>query len=377
MVAKAVRDVAVIGVGNTTYGALPDFDANALGAWAFREALDDAALTLADVDGLVVHRITDYQRLTEMLRMNPTFLSVLPGNGRMSAMSIQTAAAAIMAGTADTVAVVYGNDGRSAGARYGGSADRYATDANQVWFPYGMSSPGALNALQFQRHMHTYGTTTRDLAEISVTFRKHAMHNPNAVMRKPITADDHQSSRFICDPLRLLDYCLINDGGVAMILTAADRAKDAKKRPIYLRGFAQASRLGDGSFPEDFGFVCLETVARNVFRMADVTKDDLDGLMIYDNFTPTVLFSLEGFGFCPKGESGRFVRDGNLALGGRYPTNTNGGHLSESYMQGWSLNVEAVRQLRGECGARQVPDCEVVQYVQATPCTRSIIYTRG
>jgi acetyl-CoA acetyltransferase len=111
--------------------------------------------------------------------------------------------------------------------------------------------------------------------------------------------------------------------------------------------------------------------------MSGIGTDEVDALMAYDNFSPTVLFSLEGLGFCPRGESGRFVEGGTLKLGGALPTNTDGGHLSNSYMQGWALNVEAVRQLRGECGARQVPDCNVVQYVQATPCTRSIIYTRG
>ena len=121
----------------------------------------------------------------------------------------------------------------------------------------------------------------------------------------------------------------------------------------------------------------MQAAGRQAYGMAGVSHDDIDALMCYDNFSPTVLFSLEGLGFCPRGESGHFVEGGTLALGNNLPTNTDGGHLSNSYMQGWALNVEAVRQLRGECGARQVADCNVVQYVQATPCTRSIIYTSG
>ena len=369
--------VAVVGVGNTTFGRLPGHSAYDLGVWAFKEALADAGLKASDIDGLIVNRIPDYQRFGETVGIDPGFAAITPGQGRMSGASIETAVAAIAAGLATTVALVYGNNGRSAGAKYGGDGDGYGSGGAGQWFPYGMTSPGAVHAMMFREHMHRYGTTTRQLAEVGVAFRSHAALNPAAVMREPVTIDQHQASKFICDPLRLLDYCLINDGGVCIILTGAERARDLAKPPVYVRGFSQATRLKDSTFPpEDFWYEPLSKAAREVYDMAGVAREDLDALMIYDNFSPTVLFSLEGFGFCKPGESGAFVEGGTLSLGGRWPSNTSGGHMSESYMQGWALNVEAVRQIRGECGHRQVRDAKLVQYMCAAPLVTSIIYGR-
>jgi len=159
-------------------------------------------------------------------------------------------------------------------------------------------------------------------------------------------------------------------------MTTTDRARDTKQPPVHVRGFGQASAFKNSTFPpDDFWLAPMRQVAEATFRMAELKPADMDALMIYDNFTPTVLFSLEGFGFCPVGESGPFVAGGRLALGGEFPTNTSGGHLSESYMQGWALNVEAVRQVRGECGARQVANATHVQYINAAPICTSIIYS--
>jgi len=366
---------AVIGVGTTTFGKLPGLSPYDLGAWALREALTDCGLALEQIDGLIVNRILDYQRFAEMVGLNPRFACITPGQGRMSGVTIELAVMAITSGLARTVALVYGNNGRSAGERYGGETDRYGSGGAGLWFPYGMTSPGAVHALMFRRHMELYGTTSEQLAAVAVAFRKHAALNPAAVMRAPIMVADHQASRYVVEPLHLFDYCLINDGGVAMILTSAALA--AQKRPVYIRGFAQATRLRHSTFPpEDFWRAPMQAVAREVYEMAGVERDDLDALMIYDNFSPTVLFTLEGFGFCPVGGSGRWVQDGRLELGGEFPTNTSGGHLSESYMQGWALNVEAVRQLRGECDERQVRDARLVQYMCAAPVVTSIIYGR-
>jgi acetyl-CoA acetyltransferase len=374
LTANRKDSVAVVGVGTTRYGRLPEYDATSLGIWALREAAEDAGLSLHDIDGLVVQRLTDYQKFIQITNITPHLVTATPGAGRMTGGTIQIAVQAILSGLLKTVAVVYGNDGRSAGARYGGKGDNYGTAADQLWFPYGMTSPGAIHAMAFQRHAAMYGTTAEQLGAISVGFRKHALLNPTAVMRNPITLDNYMAARFVCEPLRLLDYCLINDGGVAMILTSGDRAKDMKQRPVYVRGLAQTSRLAQGELPKDFGYAAMQSSAKRVYEMADVDRSDVDALMIYDNFTPTVVFTLEGFGFCPQGEGGRFVEGGRLELGGEYPTNTNGGHLSESYMQGWSLNVEAVRQVRGTLGDRQVPDAELVQYLQGGPLSTSIIY---
>jgi acetyl-CoA acetyltransferase len=194
-------------------------------------------------------------------------------------------------------------------------------------------------------------------------------------MRNPFTLADYHASRYICEPLHLLDYCLINDGGVALILTSAERARDLKQPPVYVRGYGMATTLAGSMFPpDDFWRASMRKAGEKSFRMAGVTPADISTLMIYDNFTPTVLFSLEGYGYCGEGESGPFVAEGHLALGARYPTNTSGGHLSESYMQGWALNLEAVLQVRGQCGDRQVKDCALAHYMAAAPVVTSIIY---
>jgi acetyl-CoA acetyltransferase len=351
------------------------YSAEDLGIWALDLALADAGLTRADIDGVIVSRIPDYQAFCEMTMISPRFACVTPGQGRMSGSSIEQGVLLIASGMCNTVAVVYGNNGRTAGAKYGGADDRYGGSGGGLSFPYGMTSPGAVHAMMFKRHQHLYGTTQEQLAHVALTTREHAALNPQAVMRDRITAEEYHASRYICEPLHLFDYCLINDGGVALVLTSAERAKDLAKRPVYVRGFAQATKLpGSDMPPEDFWYEAMSAVARDVYLMAGVKRADLSALMIYDNFSPTVLFSLEGFGFCKQGESGAYVADGRLRLGGPLPVNTSGSHLSESYMQGWALNVEAVRQLRGECGERQVKGATAIQYICASPIVTSIIY---
>ncbi|WP_144113890.1 thiolase family protein [Paraburkholderia sp. BCC1886] len=381
MTQALLNEPAVAGIGTTRYGKLPDYDIYELAQWALKDALDDCGLTYADLDGLIVNRIPSYSHLADQCGINPDYVLSTPGHGRFSGICIQTAAHLISSGAVNTIALVYANDGGSAGISYGGDASQFGGaagaygGADSHWTPYGMTSPGAFHALMMQRHMHLYGTKSEDLGEIAKTFRHHASLNPAAVMREEFTIEQYMQSRFICDPLRLLDYCLINDGAVAMIMTSGSRSRDLRKPPVYVRGVAQASDFTDSSFPpEDFWSGAMNRVATKVHGMAGTTNDDMSGLMIYDNFTPTVLVSLEGFGFCPVGESGRWVNEGHLRLGQRFPTNTNGGHLSESYLQGWGLNVEAVRQLRGECDARQIDSPAFIQYMAATPITTSIIY---
>lgn len=369
--------VAVAGVGTTDYGRLPDHDAYDLGMWALAEALADAGIGFPDIDGLIVNRIPDYQRFCEIAGIEPTFVTITPGQGRFSGICIQMAAALIASGQCRTVALVYGNNGRSASDAYGGAGDSYGSGGAGLWFPYGMTSPGAFHALMMRRHMALYGTTQDQLGIVAETFRDHAALNPQAVMRQPFGPDDYRAARFICEPLRLLDYCLINDGGVALVLTSAERAADMAKPPVHLRGYAMETAFADSTFPPDgFWRAQMERAGRRAFAMAGLERDDMQALMIYDNFTPTVLFSLEGFGYAPVGGSGPWVAEGHLSLGARFPANTSGGHLSESYMQGWALNVEAVRQIRGECGARQVEGAVNVHYMAAAPVISSIVYSR-
>lgn len=367
-----VGKFAVVGVGQSAYGKFPDKDDYHLASDAFAAAIADCGLDKRKVDGLSTCRVPHYARMAEILGIDPRWTIQLPAHGRMSGISIVESLAALAAGYTDYVALVYANIGRSRRVQYGGE------ESPGFWDPWGFTSMGGIHAMMFREHMNRFGTTSEQLAHVAVAFRQHALLNPAAVMKQPMTLEDHQTSRMICDPLRLLDYCLINDGAVCLILTSLERARDLKKRPVVISGVGAQDALSHASYPDaGFWYAPLRKVAGQVYGQSGLQPHDVKALMVYDNFSPTVLFSLEGLGFCEQGEGGRFVENGALALGGRLPANTDGGHLSNSYMQGWALNVEAVRQVRGECGDRQVPDCDVVQYVAATPCNRSIIYTAG
>jgi len=367
-----MRDkVAFVGVGTTRYGNFPETDSYGLGCEALSQALKDAGLKRDDIDGLIVNRIPSYERFAETMGIDPQYCLLTETPGRFSGVSMALAAQAIVSGAAKTVALVYGNNGRSVRMLYGGG--------DSQWSPWGMTSPGAIHAMMWRRHMHQFGTTHADLGAVSVAFRSHACLNPAAVMHgRSITLADHASARPVCEPLRLLDYCLINDGAVAWIMTSAERARDLQQPAVLLSGYARQDAFHYGSAPPDDFWLPSLTACRNVYARAGLGRDDIQGLGVYDNFSPTVMFSLEGLGFCKQGESGDFVRDGMLQLGkGRWPTNTSGGHLSDSYMQGWGLIAECVRQLRHECGERQIPDVQAMQYICATNIAQSAILRRA
>jgi acetyl-CoA acetyltransferase len=364
--------IAVAGVGTTKYGSFPETDEYGLGALALRNALDDCGLDKKALDGMLVCRIGDYERMGEIVGVSPRWSLCLPGHGRMAAIGIIEAMKALYLGQANYVALIYGNVGRSRQMVYGGGA--FAGR----WDPWGYSSPGAAHAMMFRRHMELYGTTTRQLAEVSVALRYHASMNPDAVMKKLITIEDHEKARRIVEPLGLLDYCLVNDGGVAIIMTSAERARDLRQPVVRIAGVGARDTFEHGSFPTfnpQFWYDELGAATSEALTMADAKLEDIDLLNAYDNFSPTIMFSLEAMGFCGRGESGSFVENGALKIGGRLPTNTDGGHLSNSYMQGWGLNVEAVRQVRGNCGERQVKNARLAAYAQATPCSRVLLYS--
>jgi acetyl-CoA acetyltransferase len=367
----AMRDkVAFAGIGTSRFGNFPETDSYGLGCEALNSALDDAGLKPSDIDGLIVNRIPTYERFAEMMGINPQYCLLTEAPGRFSGVSLALAAQAIHSGAAKTIALVYGNNGRSVRMMYGGG--------DSQWSPWGMTSPGATHAMMWQRHMHQFGTTHADLGHVSKAFRDHACLNPDAVMHgKPITLEDHAKARPICEPLKLLDYCLINDGAVAWIMTTAERAKDMKRPPVLLSGYARQDAFHYGSGPADDLWYPNLSATRSVYDRAGIGREDIQGLGIYDNFSPTVLLSLEGLGFCPQGEAGNFVKDDTLRLGGRWPTNTSGGHLSDSYMQGWGIIAECVRQLRDDCGDRQIPDVQAMQYICATNIAQSLILRRG
>jgi acetyl-CoA acetyltransferase len=372
--------VAVVGVGTTDYGALGR-TADDLAGEALRTALDDAGLSAADVDGLLTHRVDSYEGLAGEHGLDPRWTAALPPEGRMTGPAVQLAAVALREGLCRTVALVYGNDGRTRGATYGagGSGSTAAGEAYgtnpALTSPYGMTSPGAFSALMLQRHRHLHGTTEEQLGAVATTFRAHAALNPHALRRDPLTIQDYLASRYVVAPLRLFDYCQINDGGVALVLTTLDRARDLPRPPVLVLGAAQRARFtGSDLPPPDFWADALAEVGAAVLGAGGRERGEVDALMVYDNFSPNVLFTLEGLGWCRPGESGEWVGGGRIALGGELPCNTSGGQLSEGYLQGWGLLAEAVHQLRGGCGSRQVPGARTVQYACAAPVVSSVLF---
>jgi acetyl-CoA acetyltransferase len=370
---------AVVGVGSTNFGALyRDLDAERtpydMGADAFENALADCGLSKDDIDGVLVCGIADYGRMCDVLGIRyPRLVNVMQAGGRQASLTLQYAAMAVNAGLANYVACIYGNVGRSGGNRWGGGeGGGNVTGMNDA--AYGMTSPGASVAHMWRRYQHLYNPPEDALGHLAVNNRANACLNPLAVMRTPITLDDYRNARYVAEPLRLLDYCLINDGGVCLIVTSAERARDLQKKPAYLHSFASCGDFQYQYTVDDFFRDAMQSVATDVFATSDVQRDDVDVMEIYDNFTPVMMFTLEGLGFCGRGEAASFATPERIALNGALPLNTSGGHTSESYMQGWGLLAESVRQIRGEAGERQVVDCANVLYACAAPISSAIIF---
>ncbi len=390
---RSLRNTAaIVGVGDTDYAA--DYrteggdaaakgggavDSYTLAARAFKRALDDAGLNKSEIDGLCAGGPIAHERLSETLGINPGW-----GISGDAPRCLIEAVQAINAGLCTTVALVYGNAQRSMNTQYGGAqASGGESILSYVYYaPWGMTSQGALYAMMFKRHQLVYGTTEEQLAAVSIAFRKHASLNPNAVMQTPISREEYLQARYIVEPLRLYDYCLVNDGGVALIVRRADLAREGKQTPVNITGFGWSELNVDATQLrprlKQFYYPAHHAVAAQVFGMAGVGPKDIDVYATYDSFSVHLLFGLEGFGFCGEGEVGAFIQDGRIEIGGELPCNTSGGMLSESYMQSWNHQVELVRQLRGGLGSRQVEGAATGQYVHdvAGKCL-SLIYTKG
>ncbi len=358
--AKRVRDkVAIVGVGTTRQGTIPDKDGNEIAVDAFKLALDDAGLKKEDIDGLITCKsfggLGIDTQIAHLLGMNPRYSATLD-YGTCN-FSLHLATSVIMAGLADVVACVYGTNQRSNRNRFAGGREDSAA--------YGFFNIAGPAAMAFRRHMEVYGTTQQQLGAIAVAQRKHANLNPNAVMTgRPLSIEDYMASRYIVWPLHLYDICLITDGGSCFIVTSAERAKSMKKQPVYLMGMAENSGgLRDMQNPDNLMRPWIKEVAKQIYPAAGVTQKDIDALYIQDPTSIWPLQMIEWYGFCGEGEAGSFIQNGRIELGGELPLNTNGGQLSESYLWGWLHIPEAVRQLRGECGPRQInPRPEIAQY---------------
>lgn len=353
---------AIVGVGRTAMGELPGRSALSLGLEAFRIALDDAGLKKEDIDGVLTHPGTTsreganhYLRFCEAAGIDPKYAASKSMGGATGGALVQEAVMAIEAGLATTVVCVFGDAARTGGQRFNSPTG----DPGLHWGIWGMFGPQANSAMGARRHMELYGTTSEHLGAVSVTFREHAQLNPDAVMYgKPITLEDHQSSRWIVEPFHLLDCCLITDGGVAVIVTSAERAHDLAKPVVRIAGMGQGYTARKNENEEWWYLPHQKNVLESAYAMAGVGPSDIDVAQFYDNFTFSVLLWLEHGGFCKPGESGPFVAEGNLRLGSSLPANTHGGSLSDAYMQGWTHIVEGVRQIRGEAGESQVGGAE-------------------
>lgn len=362
--------VAIVGLGMTDIGKIYGVTAPQLAAEAVRRAAADAGLTLSDLDGLLLsgglseligpeHAMTPGLAADLDLR-DLSLLTVMQGYGSTAVQMIQYAGMAIESGAAETIAVVWADaplqKRRGAGASY----TQYATASGAGWRAI-VRSGGSMTAnndyaLAARRHMDRFGTTSAQLGAIAVAQRDWAVLNPLAQMREPITLEDHQSSRMISDPLRLLDCCLVSNGAVAVILTSVERAKDLRQPPVGVYGWAQAHPGRSFRRNDDFGLVSGAAQAGpRALAMAGLGVHEIDVVELYDCYTFTVLITLEDYGFCGKGEGGRFVAEpGVLGPSGSLKLNTGGGQLSSYYLWGMTPLSEGIIQARGHAGERQV-----------------------
>jgi acetyl-CoA acetyltransferase len=365
------RTPVIVGTGLSDYPKAPHLDGVQHHVQAMQRALADSGVDKADLDAYVGvggsggMMVDDAVTMAEYLRIDHRYLDGTMTGGSSFEFHVQHLAAAIREGLCDTALVTYGSDQLSKMGRMLGTGGfqrpgQRVTGPIQYEAPYGNSLVGAY-AMHAMRHMHEFGTTSEQLAEIAVGVREYAGLNPHAIYRDPITVDDVINSRMIADPLHKLDCCAITDGGGAFIMTTAERAKDLPQPPVYVLGAAGAQTHWNVGQQTDFTSCAGALAGPVAFGQAGLTPDDVDMLMFYDSFTITCLILLESLGFVPKGEGGPFVAEGNLKRGGRWPLNTDGGGLSSSHpgMRGIFLIIEAVRQLRGQAGEAQVPDCRV------------------
>jgi acetyl-CoA acetyltransferase len=354
--------VAIVGAGEADeHGRLPHKSAFQLHAEAARNALADAGLTKDDVDGVFSAGLWMGSETAEYMGIRPRYVDGTQIGGCSFIAHVEHAMAAIEAGVCQVALITHGESGAS---RVGMPGTRFGADSWRLQFeaPFGLAGPPTGYALAAARHMHEFGTTSAQLAEVAVATRKWAQLNPRALMRDPLTVDDVLASRTIAWPLHLLDCCLVTDAGGAVVVTGAERARDLAKRPVWVLGTGEASTHVMVSQMPDFArWEAARLSGEQAFRMAGVRHADVDLAMLYDAFTIVPIMALEALGFCRPGEGGAFVAGQRTAPGGDFPMNTNGGGLSYTHsgMYGMFTLVEAVRQLRGECGARQVRDCGI------------------
>jgi acetyl-CoA acetyltransferase len=355
------RRAVIAGVGHTAFGKLPDRTAWDLEAAAAGQAVEDAGLRRADVDGLLtdpgpVQGVLDgitphFLRLGAQLGLDPDYTGTEILGGAGSAASVARAALAVEAGVCEVCLCVYGDSAcSSAGAYAYGRGEEAA---------FGFFGAVGLHALAARRHMHLYGTRPQHLGEVVVAARAHAARTPHAQERRAISMDDYLASDPLVEPLRRLDCCLVSDGAAAVVVTSEERAADLPAPAVRILGHAQAHSLSTYASPDHFDTLPAARCGPKALARAGVTSDDVDVALLYDCFSIVVLLQLEDYGFCKKGEAGPFVEGGRIAPGGGLAVNPSGGLLAEGYGGGMLHVIEAVRQLRGSADDRQVPGAEL------------------
>jgi acetyl-CoA acetyltransferase len=367
-VTRQDRQPVICGLGLTELGKVYGPTAAQFAADAVRFAAADAGLALGDIDGLLVSSgVTNGVHLDLQLDLGLHDLALLcqmQAYGSTAGAMVQVASMAVQSGTASTVACVWADaplrPDRSGAAAYGAAA-RGQPGWRGLAVAAGITSANQTYAMAARRHMERYGTSSEQLGAIAVAQRDWAVLNPLAQLRTPITIQDYLASRWVAEPFRLLDCCLVSNGGIAVIVTSADRGAGLRQPPVYVRGWAQAHPGHSGRRFDGFGLVSgAATAGPAALRMAGVELADIDVVELYDCYTYTVLVTLEDYGFCGKGEGGPFAASGVLGPEGKLKVNTGGGQLSSYYMWGMTPLSEAVIQARGQAGERQVPDHELV-----------------
>ena len=354
------KSVAVVGAAETTrMGKIPDVSVIGLHADAALNAMKDAGLTPSDIDGVACAGISPVE-LAHYMGITPTYADGTSVGGCSFMLHVRHAAAAINEGLCNTVLITHGESGRSrVGA--GGFGRSPSSLMGQFEMPYGVTSPPTMFTVPVLRYMKTYGVTEEDLAMVAVIQREWAALNPRASFKDPITVDDVLNSPMIAWPFRMLMCCLVTDGGGALILTSAERAKDFPTKPVYILGTGESVETPMVSQMEDFtSSKAFRVSGKKAFAEAGIGHADVDHLMIYDAFAHLPLYGLEDLGFCRPGEAAAFVNGRNTAPGGKLPLNTNGGGLSymHSGMYGMYALQESVRQMRGVAPA-QVPGAKI------------------
>jgi acetyl-CoA acetyltransferase len=353
------NEAVIVGIGQTEFSKNSGRSELQLACEAVKAALDDCGLEASKVDGLVTFSMdtNDEVEVAQSVGCGDlTFYSRIPYGGGAAIGVIQQAVMAVATGVADYV-VVYRAFNERSGRRYSVGIGEGIVTADLIhwsWYlPFGLLTPASWVAMFTQRYMHEYGLTEEDLAHVAVSTRKHAVNNPNAFFYgKELTVAEHLASRYIAAPLRLFDCCQESDGGCAQVITSPERARDLKQKGAVVRGVAEAAARGQENMtsfyrPSISSLPEKELVAKQIYAQSGLSPGDIDAAIIYDAFTPIVLWQLEAYGFCERGESAAFVREGNLELDGRLPCNTHGGQLSEAYIHGMNGVNEGVRLIRG------------------------------